>query len=249
MISIKTKVDETGNRYGKLTVLYRTDDHISSGGHKFAMWHCKCDCGNECNVLGSSLRNGNTKSCGCYQRSPESKNTKKYNTYKDMGDYMIGYCYNGKIFKFDKEDYDLIKDYSWSVGKNGYLRTQHYATLTDILMHRLITNCPDNLVVDHINHDTTDNRKENLRICTQSENMCNFDLRNDNKTGVRGVSWSKDRKSWLAELKLNGKYLLHKRYDNFDDAVKARKEAEELYFGEYSYNKNQQIFVNNNQEN
>ena len=101
MISVKTRVDETGNKYGFLTVMYR------------AMWHCKCDCGNECDVLGASLRNGNTKSCGCYQKSPESKNTKKYNIYEDVDDYMIGYCYNGKTFKFDKEDYDLIKPYSW----------------------------------------------------------------------------------------------------------------------------------------
>ena len=53
--------DETGNRYGKLTVLYRTED-LRPGE---ARWHCKCDCGNECDVSGVHLRNGSVKSCGC----------------------------------------------------------------------------------------------------------------------------------------------------------------------------------------
>lgn len=54
--------DETGNKYGKLTVLYPTDKRNSK---REIFWHCKCDCGNECDVLGRLLRNGNTRSCGC----------------------------------------------------------------------------------------------------------------------------------------------------------------------------------------
>ena len=57
-------IDETGKKYGELTVLYRTENNKSGR----AMWHCRCSCGNEIDVLGKSLRNGNTKSCGCYQR-------------------------------------------------------------------------------------------------------------------------------------------------------------------------------------
>ena len=53
--------DEVGNRYGKLTVLYRVED-LRKGE---ARWHCKCDCGNECDVSGSHLRNGTVQSCGC----------------------------------------------------------------------------------------------------------------------------------------------------------------------------------------
>lgn len=57
-------IDETGNKYGELTVLYRAENNKSGR----AMWHCRCSCGNELDVLGKNLRNGNTKSCGCYQR-------------------------------------------------------------------------------------------------------------------------------------------------------------------------------------
>lgn len=57
-------IDETGNRYGSLTVLYRAPSEKG----KPAKWHCICDCGNEKDILGTMLRNGTTKSCGCLQR-------------------------------------------------------------------------------------------------------------------------------------------------------------------------------------
>ena len=57
-------IDETGNKYGILTVLYKA---ITEKG-KPIKWHCLCECGNEKDILGTMLRNGNTKSCGCLQR-------------------------------------------------------------------------------------------------------------------------------------------------------------------------------------
>lgn len=56
-------IDETGNKYGKLTVLHSIKDENNR-----TKWLCKCDCGNEIAVKGTLLRNGNTKSCGCYQK-------------------------------------------------------------------------------------------------------------------------------------------------------------------------------------
>ena len=57
-------IDETGNKYGKLTVLYKAETEKG----KPIKWHCLCECGNEKDILGTMLRNGNTKSCGCLQR-------------------------------------------------------------------------------------------------------------------------------------------------------------------------------------
>lgn len=54
-------IDLTGQRFGKLVVLYRN----GTSKNKKAIWHCKCDCGTECDVLGENLKKGNTKSCGC----------------------------------------------------------------------------------------------------------------------------------------------------------------------------------------
>ena len=82
------------------------------------MWECLCDCGNIVNVAGSALKNGNTKSCGCYKREMDKKiygiQNKKYNTYDLSGEYGIGYTEDSTIFYFDLEDYDKIKDYYWN---------------------------------------------------------------------------------------------------------------------------------------
>lgn len=58
------QIDETGNKYGKLTALYK----VKKPNSNYVYWHCKCECGNELDVTGVSLRSGNTKSCGCLQR-------------------------------------------------------------------------------------------------------------------------------------------------------------------------------------
>ena len=228
---VKVRKNEVGNKYGRLTVVSRADDHVSSGGNKFAMWNCKCDCGNPelIAVLGASLRNGNTKSCGCYAKELANLRMRKINLYWLTDDCIIGYCYNAKSFKIDIEDYDLIKDYSWSVNQQGYVRTQDCKTKEDILLHRLVTHCPEDMVVDHNNHITTDNRKSNLTVCTQSENMQNTVLRSDNKSGCKGVSWDKARQKWKAQLRINKQLVFNKRFDSYEDAVKARKEAEEKY--------------------
>lgn len=61
-------IDETGNKYGNLTVLYKTKDKNNR-----TAWMCKCDCGNETDVIGGDLRSGRTMSCGCYSRDIASK--------------------------------------------------------------------------------------------------------------------------------------------------------------------------------
>lgn len=89
--------DETGNVYGRLTVLYRAPDKIYGSKKKVrkVCWHCICECGNKCDVIGESLRQGLTKSCGCYnyecQKDPNLKhhihgmrNTRLYDIWRGM---------------------------------------------------------------------------------------------------------------------------------------------------------------------
>ena len=61
-------INEVGNRYGLLTVLYEVQERTKDGRIK---WHCKCDCGNECDVRGADLRSGNQLSCGCLRSKGE----------------------------------------------------------------------------------------------------------------------------------------------------------------------------------
>lgn len=195
------------------------------------MWLCKCDCGNEVITRGEHLRKGATKSCGCIQ--------KRYNTYDLSGVYGIGYTSKGEEFWFDLEDYDLIKNYCWYLSNNKYIVTGSGKNTK--LLHRLITSCESNMVVDHINHNTMDNRKYNLRICTQSENIANSQIAINNESGVTGVSWNPTRNKWESKIMVNRKTINLGRYNDFEDAVKARKEAEDKYFGEFSYDNSQNI--------
>ena len=58
-------IDLTGKRFGRLVVIERDGSYYSPAYHSRALWRCRCDCGVECIVAGQSLRQGNTRSCGC----------------------------------------------------------------------------------------------------------------------------------------------------------------------------------------
>ena len=77
---------------------------------------------------------------------------------------------------------------------------------TTVKLHRWLTDCPTGLQVDHINHDTLNNRRSNLRICTHSQNCQNRNgARADSKTGIRGVYWHKGTGRWTAQAVINNK--------------------------------------------
>ena len=102
--------DLTGQRFGMLTVIGRAPNHCGL-----------CDCGNETVVVGCNLVRGHNKSCGCNKLKAISEKLKKYNSYDLSGYYGVGYCSDGTQFYFDKEDYELIKNYCWCNNGKGYL--------------------------------------------------------------------------------------------------------------------------------
>ena len=131
----------------------------------------------------------------------------------------------------DIEDVDKIKNYKWCLS-HGYA----YNIKSDIRLHRLIMNCTDDKVVDHINRDRLDNRKSNLRICSQQQNSINRGIQSNNNSGVVGVYWAKSRNKWCAQIMLNKKNIFLGYYEDMNDAIQARKQAEIDYFGEYRSN-------------
>lgn len=161
-----------------------------------------------------------------------------------------GVCWTSNTnnkFYFDKEDYDKIKDYCWFETSKGYICSSGINGNYNkkIYMHRLILDADKNKIVDHINHNKHDNRKCNLRICTQSENMMNTVLKRDNTSGVKGVWWCDRLNKWCSEIQVHNNKIVLGYFSNMNDAIESRKYAEEKYFGEYSYdnsiNKNNDI--------
>jgi hypothetical protein len=138
----------------------------------------------------------------------------------------------------DAEDYERLCKYKWHALKDHrtyYARNRRPHGM--VLMHRVIINAPAGLVVDHINHNGLDNRKENLRLCTVAQNSLNARPRNlPNKTSkYKGVSFNKQRKLFVAATKHHKKtYYLGGFKDETDAAKAYDKKAKEL-FGEFAF--------------
>ena len=204
---------------------------------KRTYWICECDCGNKTSVRQDSLKSGRVVSCGCYHKNIASKKStnKKYNEYEVCGDVAYLKTSNGDIIKVDLEDLDKINNYCWSKNSVGYAQAREIGKDSIVLMHRIIMSPSNKELVDHINHDKLDNRKLNLRVCSQSDNMANQIISKTNTTGFKGVYWDDNRNKWVSQIGYKNKNIYLGRYDNKQDAIEAREKAEIEYFGEYRY--------------
>lgn len=229
--------NKVGKRFGRLTVVRLSENRTKDGRFKY---YCECDCGTKnIEIASYNLReNGGILSCGCLQAERSLNVNERHNQYDLSRKYGIGFTTNtSKEFYFDLEDYEKIKDYHWCENNNpGYI----YGTCPDnrrkgIYLHRLLTGAQKGDVVDHINHDPRDNRKNNLRVVTRSKNQMNTKLKTSNTSGFTGVYYSKLKGKWCAQITAQNKVIYLGTYLNKDDAINARKKAEEEYFGEYSF--------------
>jgi hypothetical protein len=109
---------------------------------------------------------------------------------------------------------------NWSkFTKSYYVQMTH--NKKTIMLHRFIMNAPEGFDVDHIHHDTLDNRKSELRIVTSAQNQQNQRIRNDNKSGEPGVQWCERKKKWRARVRINGKEVSGGYHNDKQDAIEA----------------------------
>ena len=152
----------------------------------------------------------------------------------------------GYNVQIDDEDWDRVKGNTWYVDKDAiqkkrvyYFRSDVYnqGKKTHIFLHRVIMSCikGDGICVDHINHNTLDCRKSNLRLATYSQNGCNKPMMHYNTAGYKGVGWASRECKWRARITVDKKET-HIGY--FMDVVEAAraydKMALELH-GEFAY--------------
>lgn len=144
----------------------------------------------------------------------------------------------GKVAIVDDNDYEWLTAMGkWFYATRGYAgRNGRSAKRTQIKMHRAIMQVADpEVLVDHRNNDTLDNRRCNLRIATKSQNGMNTPLRKDNTSGHRGVCWSTRDKYWVASICVAGKETNLGYFADLQEAVNARSTAEVLFFGEFRF--------------
>jgi len=151
--------------------------------------------------------------------------------------------YGIKTVWIDLEDYDKIKEYKWYVKKDHYSGC-FYVTSHDlktknkksIRIHRIIMDAKDGQIIDHINLNTRDNRKRNLRVVTAQQNAFNTKGRGKlSKFGLKGISWEKRSSKWRGSFMKNGKIVYSMYFYSIIDIINNKIEAEKIHFGEYRY--------------
>lgn len=174
-------------------------------------------CSVECKNL--QMKNAKSKKLGRHFKE------NKYILKDNHAEILINSKYGVLKALIDINDVDLCKKHYWTcnyqkTGDSFYIKTSINNKV--IRLHRFITNCPKNLVVDHINHNTLDNRKANLKVCTRFENSTNVST---NKSGVCGVIYT-GHNSWNAYIHLKDKKINLGTFKTKQEAINARKNAE-----------------------
>lgn len=224
-------IDMAGKKFTKITVLYQSGKSASGS----IVWHCICECGNECDINGSSLRSGHTKSCGCLHEEMFSI----INRYEFEKEYVRGYTTKNESFLISFEDYDRVKEYCWRKTDKGYIVSDTNDVTSPsrtIKLHRFIVNCEykDGDIVDHINFDKSDNRRNNLRIITNQQNVIWKDKPSkSNTSGIIGVSKFKRDGTWVAYIDYNERIHIG-TFDLLEDAIKSRLQKEYEIFKEFA---------------
>lgn len=219
-----------GQRFGNLTAIRRTESKSCTAYR----WIYRCDCGSEVERIPSavarSMRQGATPMCeGC----------RSLNEYVEEGG--VAYLdvstksHPDAICLIDSSDLDLVLSTGgrWHAAKgpNGIL----YVTQKNGgYLHRLLMgSTPEEMEIDHISGAGLDNRRENLREVTKSDNRRNTRVSSRNKTGAVGVHKHQGRFAVTA-VNQSGQQLWIGSFETIDQAVQARKRAEE----EHGYHEN-----------
>lgn len=139
-----------------------------------------------------------------------------------------------KFALVDDEDFDYLSRWKWRLQSKGYPVTTMGISAKSFLMNRIILKAKQGQQVDHINHNKLDNRKCNLRICTNSQNHMNIKKYLGKTSKYKGVYYDKSRNKWAADIKLNKKKIRLGRHEKEEDAALAYNAAAKRYFGSFA---------------
>lgn len=118
----------------------------------------------------------------------------------------------GQFALVGEADFAWLNQFKWSAtwdpGTKSFSATRHgradNGKSTTLVMAREILGAPRGVQVDHRSHDTLDNRRENLRLATMTQNQQNAHRRRDNTSGFKGVGFDKSTGKWRARIRVNG---------------------------------------------
>lgn len=191
---------------------------------------CVCGGGFSSHFQGKPYCNKHYQSMIHYGQ-PYGHQRERTNTYEINGNILTITTANGEKILADAEDYEKLHKYSWCISKTGYAVANIDGKVTK--MHRYVLDLTDpKQNVDHKNHNTLDNRRVNMRVCTQLQNSKNRGANTGfENVGIRLLPTGK----YNVRITNNRKGIHVGNYDTLEEARLARIEAERKYHGEYGY--------------
>lgn len=144
-----------------------------------------------------------------------------------------------KVTLIDNADYEYFNQWEWYAlrsknGKTFYAvrntgRSPHQKR---VFMHREIMNTPIGMETDHRDGNGLNNQRDNLRVCTNTQNQANKGKQSNNTSGYKGVFWNNEK--WQARINIDGKHIHLGHFINVKDAAQAYDNAAKNIYGEFA---------------
>lgn len=207
-----------------------------------------CSCG-ICGLSCSKLRHSRTLNkiiCDSCRSALYSKNIllkvkQEYVLFNNYAEIILKSRNGTELARaiIDIEDVEICSKQVWHFTTTNGVRTGKKKNLPTTFIHRYIYQyhngiIPEGFVIDHINRNPLDNRKCNLRLCTQQQNSWNKGISPKNKVGYRGVYFNTRDNKWISQISVNRKNKILGKFDSPEDAYDARLIAEKEMFGEFA---------------
>jgi len=143
----------------------------------------------------------------------------------------------GLVAIVDDADYECVSRRKWHAHSRGYACSS--VSNTDgthgtILLHRFVLGLSGRTEIDHVNRNKLDCRRSNLRICSRSQNLHNTKRRSDSSNAYRGVSFSKEKRKWVAYIDVGGKRIRLGYFDSAEEAARKRDDVARKTVGEFA---------------
>lgn len=135
----------------------------------------------------------------------------------------------------DAEDFEWLNQRNWHAGWDKGSNKFYARTAGNVFMHQVILNCYPPKEVDHKNHNTLDNRKQNLRKASHSQNQSNAGIRHNNTSGFKGVNWHKRYRKWDARISHKGRSIFIGSFISAKQAARAYDQKAKELNGEFAH--------------